>query len=165
MTTRLCPVSFAELRVGWSQALVWCPRCATHHDAAFLHPRDEIPCSTCGHRLSGHGRYHGHFYACSLSTCGCTATDPKENTVTDLSYDYETLARELARDMIFDHARDVEHLSITEKLADMDTDDEIPIPDFDAIAEHVGDLIAKATVTVELPASGNPLVAAKETTG
>jgi hypothetical protein len=89
--TMLCPTCLAELLVGWSEALVWCPRCATHHDQEFLDPRDETPCPGCGHRRSAHGRHHGYTYACGLSTCGCRH-QPKEKPMTDTKTDHRAEA-------------------------------------------------------------------------
>lgn len=83
--------------------------------------------------------------------------------MTDLPYDYENIAREIARDLLHTRARDIEYMSILHRVSDLDSDHEIPIPQFNAIAEHVSELIAKATVTVELPASGNDFIVAKET--
>lgn len=70
VTTMLCPTCLAELRVGWSEALVWCPRCRHHYGRDYLRPRDETPCR-CGHRRAAHGPRWGLAYACPLSTCPC----------------------------------------------------------------------------------------------
>lgn len=81
MTTVLCPVSFAVLRVGWSEALVWCPRCATHHPRRFLADRDDTPCTSCGHPARTHAPRYGLAYACGLTGCGC---QPKEKPMPDI---------------------------------------------------------------------------------
>ena len=57
--------------------------------------------------------------------------------------------RQHAEEIILDHARDVEFLTIAEHLADRDIDD----PDDDT-ARAIDDMIRKATVTVEFPESG-----------
>lgn len=57
----------------------------------------------------------------------------------------EQQARDIATDLILDHARDVEFLSIVEKLDDREIDD----PD-DELAKRISDLISTATITVEL---------------
>lgn len=92
MTTYLCPVSFAELRVGESEALPWCPRCATHHDRGFLRDRDDTPCPTCGHPSRTHGRRHGLTYACGLSTCGCRHQSKEKPVITEPNMTHYQLA-------------------------------------------------------------------------
>lgn len=77
--------------------------------------------------------------------------------MTTLSYDEERTARELAAELMLDGARDVEPLTIGERL-----DDEIPEARFDAIRDHVADLIAESSIEIRLPASPNPLVQAAE---
>lgn len=53
-------------------------------------------------------------------------------------------------------ARDIEHLTIGERLGDEDGYDDLTEDEQDALADEIHGLIAKATVTVELPeASGS----------
>lgn len=89
---QLCPVSYAEFEILWSQALVWCPRCAVHHDREFLRPRDDTPCPACGHRRSAHGRHRGRSYTCSLSICGCRQPNPKEKPMPETKIDHRAEA-------------------------------------------------------------------------
>lgn len=59
-------------------------------------------------------------------------------------------ARELAIELILDHAKDIEYLSISERIGDFDQsmlNDE----ERDELASLVDDLISKATVRVFLP--------------
>lgn len=108
VTTMLCPTCSADLRVGWSEALVWCPRCRHYFDREFLRPRDETPCSTCGHRLAGHGPRWGLACACSLSTCTCNA---KETT---------TMPRLIRSSVEYPGGTDVEYYPLPEGWDDWD---------------------------------------------
>lgn len=61
----------------------------------------------------------------------------------------DTEIRELATEIILDHARDVEWLTINECLPEGLSPDEA-----ERAAKEIDDLIAKATITVELPGTG-----------
>lgn len=52
--------------------------------------------------------------------------------------------RETAKRIILSHAEDIENLSISEMLEDL----ELPISEHEALCERVGDAISEATVTV-----------------
>jgi hypothetical protein len=57
--------------------------------------------------------------------------------------------RDYATELILDHARDVEFLSISEHLADLDL--ELSDDEHDEACKAIDDLIRVATVTVEFP--------------
>ena len=57
--------------------------------------------------------------------------------------------RELATELILDHARDIEWLTINECLPEG-----LSEADANAAAKEIDDLIVKATITVELPGAG-----------
>jgi hypothetical protein len=54
--------------------------------------------------------------------------------------------RELATELILDHARDIEWLTIGERLPE-----DVPEGDRERIKHEIDGLIALATITVELP--------------
>jgi hypothetical protein len=67
----------------------------------------------------------------------------------------EINTREIAEEIVLDQAREVEHLTICERLSDEDGYDDLPEDEQDALADEVHELIDKATVTVTFPeASG-----------
>lgn len=61
----------------------------------------------------------------------------------------ETEIRELATELILDHARDIEWLTIGEMLPEGLTHAE-----HDEAKRKIDDLIRRATITVELPGTG-----------
>lgn len=64
---------------------------------------------------------------------------------------HDKLIRELATELILDGARDVEFLTVTEKLADRTESFDMDEDELARVAEAIDDLIPKATVTVEWP--------------
>lgn len=60
----------------------------------------------------------------------------------------DTEIRELATELILDHARDIEWLTIGERLPD-----DVPDDEREEVKRKIDDLIVKAKITVELPVS------------
>lgn len=65
--------------------------------------------------------------------------------------------RELAAEIVLDHARDIEYLSVSEMLEHEVDIDEIGEAEYDRIARQVHDLATTASLTVEWPADGEPI--------
>lgn len=60
--------------------------------------------------------------------------------------------RELAAEIILDHARDIEYLSVSEMLSDqLEGFDYLGDDDQDQITRSVHDLCRKGTITVDFP--------------
>jgi hypothetical protein len=67
--------------------------------------------------------------------------------------DQPTDLREIAADLMIDHARDVEFGTVAEHLADDERYSDLPDDERDALARAIHDLIAESDITVSFPES------------
>lgn len=68
----------------------------------------------------------------------------------------DSTIREQTRNIILDHAKDIEYLSIGEMIADLDEFSGLPQDEFDRVQGRIDKMIRNAAVTVALPGDPDP---------